>query len=46
MIDVLDLAFKFTQSLMDITDILATVSVFEVATFSLNVLFFLSNKND
>lgn len=46
MIDFLDIGFKFTQALMDLLDILYTAAVFEVVVFFLNVLFFLSNKND
>lgn len=46
MIDFLDLGFKLTYALMDLADILYTTAVFEVVVFFLNVLFFLSNKND
>ena len=46
MIDFLDIGFKFTQALMDLLDILYTAAVFEVVVFFLNVLFFLTNKND
>ena len=46
MIDFLDLGLKLTYALMDLADILYTTAVFEVVVFFLNVLFFLSNKND
>jgi len=46
MIDFLNLGFKLTYALMDLADILYTTAVFEVVVFFLNVLFFLSNKND
>jgi hypothetical protein len=46
MIDFLDLGFKLTYALMDFADILYNTAVFEVVVFFLNVLFFLSNKND
>lgn len=46
MIDFLDLGYKFTQVLMDLSEIMLFASVFEIAVFFLNVLFFLSNKND
>jgi hypothetical protein len=46
MIDFVDLGYKSTQVLMDLSEILLSTSVFEIVTFFLNVLFFLSNKND
>ncbi len=46
MIDFVDLGYKSTQVLMDISEILLTTSVIEIVVFFLNVLFFLSNKND
>ena len=40
------MAYKFTQVVMDLKDTFITVSIFEIFTLFLNVLFFLSNKND
>ena len=46
MIDFVDLGYKSSQVLMDLSEILLTTSVIEIVVFFLNVLFFLSNKND
>jgi len=45
-IDFVDLGYKFSQALMDISEIFLTTSVYEIVVFFLNVLFFLSNKNN